>query len=101
MNIISLKLIQDFCRKHAEAKESLLSWYQEASSSDWNTPQDIRNRYSSASFTRLKREKFVIFNIKGNKYRLVTKIAYNTKTVFIKWIGTHAEYNKMNFGEGK
>lgn len=98
MNVISRKKIVDFYKKHAEVREALLSWYYEASSSDWQIPQDIKDRYSSASFIG---NNFVIFNIKGNKYRLVTKVAYNTKTVYIKWIGTHSEYDKMNFREGK
>jgi mRNA interferase HigB len=94
MNVISRKTIYAFIRKHADSKESLLSWYKEASHANWEKPQNIKDRYSSASFLR---NNTVVFNIKGNKYRLVTKIAYNTKTVFIKWIGTHPEYDKRKF----
>ena len=71
-----------------------MSWYYEASAAEWQTPQNIKDRYRSASFLE---NNVVIFNIKGNKYRLVTKISYKRKTVFIKWIGTHAEYDKKNF----
>lgn len=94
MNVISRRVVDNFIKKHADAKASLLSWYREARSANWQTSQDIKERYPSASFLQ---NNTVIFNIGGNKYRLVTKIAYHTKTVFIKWIGTHAEYNKQKF----
>jgi len=97
MNVVARKKIIEFVKKHTDSKEALSNWYYDASSSIWETPQDIKDRYRSASFIS---RNTVIFNIKGNKYRLVTKIAFNTKTVYIKWIGTHAEYNKMNFEEG-
>ena len=94
MKVISLKIIRDYIKKQSSAKQSLLSWYYEALDAKWKTPQDIKNQYNSASFLE---NNIVIFNIKGNKYRLVTKIAYNTQIVFIKWIGIHSEYNKINF----
>ncbi|MBW1759116.1 MAG: type II toxin-antitoxin system HigB family toxin [Deltaproteobacteria bacterium] len=94
MNVISRKTINEFGKKYSDAKKSLLSWYHEACTADWKTPQDIKERYSSASFLS---SNLVIFNIKGNKYRLVAKIAYKTQAVFIKWIGTHSEYDKKKF----
>lgn len=94
MNVISRKPLIEFGKKYADAKKPLQSWYQEVRTSKWETSQDIKNRYPSASFLA---NNFVIFNIKGNKYRLVTKIAYKTGVVFIKWIGTHSEYSKQKF----
>ena len=96
MNVISKREIDKFIKKHRDAKVALEAWYHEANAKTtiWKTSSDIKKRYSSASFLG---KNYVIFNIKGNKYRLVTKIAYNTGIVFIKWIGTHAEYDKENF----
>ena len=98
MNVISLKKIKEFVKKYAGSKAPLLSWYHEVSSAVWKNPQDIKNRYPSASFLE---GNIVIFNIKGNRYRLVTKISYMYKTVLIKWIGTHARYDKKDFKGGK
>jgi mRNA interferase HigB len=97
MNVISLKKIRDFAKNHADSRDALFSWYYEASAADWKNTQDIKNRYRSASFLE---NNVVIFNIKGNKYRLVTKVSYTYKTVFIKWVGTHTEYDKKNFKGG-
>jgi len=94
MNVISRKAITEFGKKYPDAKKPLLSWYHEACTADWKTSQDIKDRYRTASFLS---SNLVIFNIKGNKYRLVTKIAYKIKTVFIKWLGTHSEYDKQKF----
>jgi len=94
MNVISRKEINEFIKRHPDGKSSIEAWYYEASNSIWETSMDIKKKYASASFIR---DNYVIFNIKGNGYRLVTKVAYNQKTVFIKWIGTHAEYDKKEF----
>jgi mRNA interferase HigB len=94
VNVISLITIYQFFRKHADAKGSLLSWYREVAHASWSGPADIKLRYPSASFLS---SNMVIFNIKGNHYRLVVQVAYNTKIVMIRWIGTHSEYDKMSF----
>ena len=96
MNVISKKEINRFIKKHRDTKAYLEAWYHavNAKATTWKTSSDIKKRYPSASFLE---KNYVIFNIKGNKYRLVTKIAYNTGRVFIKWIGTHAEYDKKRF----
>jgi mRNA interferase HigB len=96
VNVISLKQIKDFGRNYADSRDTLSSWYYEACAADWNNPQDIKDRFHSASFLG---NNVVIFNIKGNKYRLVTKVSYQNKVVFIKWIGTHAEYDKKDFND--
>jgi mRNA interferase HigB len=94
MNVISLKKIKEYGKKHADSRSALVSWYHEASAADWVTPQDIKKRYCSASFIG---NNLVIFNIKGNRYRLVTKVSYKYKSVLIVWIGTHAEYDKKQW----
>ncbi|MDA3938280.1 MAG: type II toxin-antitoxin system HigB family toxin [Spirochaetia bacterium] len=94
MKVIARKTIDSFNRKHPDAKSSIESWYQEALAAYWKNTMDIKNRYAAASILG---ENYVIFNIKGNSYRLVTKVAYKRQTVFIKWIGTHAEYSKKKF----
>ena len=94
MNVISRKTIDQFYRKHADSKGSLLAWYRETIHASWTGPADIKERYPSASFLS---NNTVIFNIKGNRYRLAVQVAYHTKIVMIRWIGTHAEYDKQSF----
>lgn len=80
--------------KHADAKGPIESWHQEVQNAEWKSPDEIKKRYGSASFLK---GNAVIFNIKGNKYRLVVKVAYNSQTILIVWAGTHAEYDKEKF----
>ena len=80
--------------KFIDAKEQLLAWRKEAEKSNWQTPQDIKNRYNSVSFLG---NNTVIFNIKGNNYRLVVNIAYKQQAIYVKWFGAHKEYEKKNF----
>lgn len=93
MNIIKRKTIIDFWKKHADSKGALEAWYEEVKNSKWDTPADIKQRYGSADFLPGNR---VVFNICGNRYRLIVKIEYRSKTVFIRFIGTHAQYSKIN-----
>lgn len=93
MEVITRKVITDFIRRHPDSKSSIEAWYSEAINSVWEKSMDIKKMYSSASFLG---KNIVIFNIKGNSYRLITKIAYNNSTVYIKWIGTHSEYDKLD-----
>ncbi len=91
MDVRGLKLIYDFCKKHNQAKGSLMAWKDEVTRAEWQTSQDIKNRYASADFLADNR---VIFNIKGNNYRLVVEVIYVAGVVIVKRIGTHAEYDK-------
>ena len=90
------KTLVDFYSKHKETKSQLDVWYYEAKNSNWNNPLEIKEKYGTASIIGGNK---VVFNIKGNNYRLVTKINYQMKTVYIKFIGTHKEYNKINVEE--
>lgn len=93
MHVISKKILVDYYNKHKEIKSQLEAWYYEAKNAEWKNPQEIKEKYGSVSVIGGNR---VIFNIKGNKYRLVTKINYKAKVVYIRFIGTHKEYNKIN-----
>jgi len=91
MDVRGLGQIYLFCRKHNQAAEPLAAWVNEACRADWRTPLDIKRRYTSADFLANNR---VIFNIKGNHYRLVVQVIYVAGVVVIERIGTHAEYDK-------
>ncbi|MBN3757420.1 type II toxin-antitoxin system HigB family toxin [Paraburkholderia sp. Tr-20389] len=93
MRIVARKTLLDFTHKHARAEQALLSWYAEASKATWKTPQDIKDLYASASFVGKNR---VVFNIKGNDFRLIVAVAYQLGVVYVKFVGTHAEYDKVD-----
>ncbi len=91
MKLLGKELLTQFIEKHAEAREWIENWIADVEGAAWSGPQDIKARYSSASFLK---GNVVIFNVKGNKYRLEVKVAYNSVTVLATWAGTHAEYTK-------
>lgn len=93
MRVIAKKTIRDFWEQHNDCEQQLKAWYQEAEQSEWKSPNDIKIDYPSASILEDSR---VVFNIKGNKYRLIVKINYHYKMVWIRFIGTHAEYDKID-----
>ena len=78
---------------HSDCEEQLKSWYHEAESSNWKSPNEIKKDYPSASILADNR---VVFNIKGNKYRLIVKINYDYGVTWIRFVGTHAEYDKID-----
>lgn len=96
MNVISKRTLIEFYEKHPQAKTPLEVWYIDTRKAEWKTPDDIKKVYSNASFLEDNR---VVFNIKGNDYRLIVHIDYLRKIVRIKFIGTHAEYDKINAKE--
>ncbi len=91
MEIVGLKKLDDFAKKHGDLKEQLKTWRAEVSKMNWENLNDIKEKYVTASFLG---KNIVVFNIKGNHYRLVIKVSYKSKKVLIKNIGTHAEYSK-------
>ena len=93
MRIIAKKILRDFWEAHPDSEQQLKSWYQETANCEWTSPNQIKREYPSASFLVDNR---VVFNIKGNHYRLIVKISYNYQMVWIRFIGTHAEYDKIN-----
>ena len=94
MKVIGIDKLNEFSKKHASAKPALDAWREEAKGANWKTPHDIKKRYRSADPISDNR---VIFNIKGNDYRLVVKVRYRNGIVAVEWVGTHAEYDKQNF----
>jgi mRNA interferase HigB len=94
MQLLGLIKLDAFKRSHAELRGPLDAWRAAVERATWAGPQDIKNGFPSASVLADSR---VIFNIKGNKYRLVVKVRYQNGIVLIEWIGTHAEYDKQNF----
>lgn len=93
MRIIKLGTLKTFWRSNKDSEQPLRSWYQEAKQARWNSPGEVKNKYVTASILKDKR---VVFNIAGNKYRLVVRINYDYKLIYIRFIGTHSEYDKIN-----
>ena len=91
MRIVGRDKLAEFAGAHADARTWIEDWIAEAELSRWRTPKDIKDRYASASFLA---GNVVIFNVKGNHYRLEVQVAYNGGIVVIRWVGTHAEYSK-------
>ena len=93
MHIISKKKLVEYYTIHKNAMSSLEAWHREVRLCKWNCFADVRRKYNSADSIG---DNIVIFNIKGNNYRLEVKIAYRIHKVYIRWIGTHKEYDKRN-----
>jgi len=93
LRVIAKKILREFWEKHNDCEQQLKAWFQEASKAKWTTPNEIKSEYTSASI--VGNDRFV-FNIKGNAYRLIVKINFDYQMVLIRFIGTHAEYDKIN-----
>ena len=96
MRIIAKRTLREFWEstpKYADSEDPLKAWYQEAKQATWLTPADIKEQYRNASILKNNR---TIFNIAGNKYRLVVEINYPAQMIFIRFIGTHQEYDKID-----
>ena len=93
MRIISRSTLRDFWESHRGIEEALKTWYYEASHANWQSPADIKAEHRNVSIIANNR---VVFNIKGNNYRLIVAIRYDIGIVFIKFIGTHTEYDKVD-----
>ena len=93
MRVIAKKILRDFWQKHEDCEQQLKSWFREAQKAEWKNPNEIKREYPSTSILNVNR---VIFNIKGNNYRLIVKISYEYEMVWIRFIGTHAEYDQFN-----
>jgi mRNA interferase HigB len=93
LRVIARKTLKDFWLRHKDCEEQLKSWFKEAENADWDTPNAIKTDYPSASILEDNR---VVFNIKGNKYRLIVKINYKYRVAYIRFVGTHAQYDKID-----
>ncbi|MCF7520456.1 type II toxin-antitoxin system HigB family toxin [Neisseria sp. ZJ106] len=94
MQILGKQKITAFMAKHADSRKALTTWLADVERENWQTSHDIKAVYQTADFLADNR---VIFNIRGNHYRLVVKVRYINGIVRIEWIGTHAEYSKKEF----
>lgn len=93
MRVVAKKILREFWEKQTDSEDQLKTWYKEATKANWLLPSDIKAEYAKASILKNSR---VVFNICGNKYRLVVKINYARGWVFIRFIGTHADYDKID-----
>ena len=93
MRVIAKKILREFWVKYTDSEETLKTWYKEASKANWASPNDIKAEYAKASILKSGR---AVFNICGNKYRLVVEINYLRQWVFIRFIGTHKDYDKID-----
>ena len=93
MRVIALSTLREFWQGHPDTEVPLRAWYALASRAIWRTPADIKAAYRNASFTANNR---VVFNIKGNDYRLVTAVRYDHGLMYVRFIGTHRQYDKID-----
>lgn len=93
MRIIAIQTLRNYIRTYPNAGQSLLSWNQEIESANWKTPNELKEHYRSASVISQKR---VVFNIHGNRYRLIVDVEFKLKLVFIVWFGPHEDYDKID-----
>lgn len=91
MRIIGLGLLHTFCARHADCRNWIARWIGDVKAVQWKTTHDIKQRYPSASFLE---NNIVIFNVRGNEYRLVVQVTLPVGVVAVKWIGTHAQYDR-------
>lgn len=96
MRIIARKTLRAFWERHPAARGPLLAWYREVEQEDWDTPAKVKAKYRSASLIGTDR---VVFNIKGNDYRLVVRIDYGYRIVYVRFVGTHADYDRVDVKE--
>ncbi len=93
MRIISKRPLREFWERHTDAKLPLQAWYEDALRAEWKTPTAIKRIYANASFLSDNRG---VFNIKGNSYRLVVKVEYDRSQAYIRFVGTHEEYSRID-----
>jgi len=89
MNVISFKRIRDFSSAHRDAYAPLIAWYKTAKSANWQNLVDLKQTYPAADLVG----RYVVFNIKGNKYRLIARVVYRSQTVFVRAVMTHEQYD--------
>lgn len=98
MRVISRRTLREFWEQpnYSDSKGQLEAWHDEVLKSNWSTPQEVKAQFRSASILKNNR---VVFNIAGNKYRLIVRIDYQCKLIFVRFIGTHVQYDKVNADE--
>lgn len=91
MRILGQSKLHEFATRHADSRKWLTNWIADVRGSRWTNFHDVKQKYPSASFLA---DNIVIFNVRGNNYRLETQMTFGTQVVAVKWIGTHAEYDR-------
>lgn len=95
MNIVAVKILREFWGKFPDSEQHLKAWVDEVRKASWTQPADIKETFRSASILKNRR---TVFNIKGNDYRLVVSVAYRFQAVYVKFIGTHEQYDEIDAG---
>ncbi len=95
MRVIAKKTLREFWLRHPDAEGPLLAWFREVEKEDWDSPAKVKERYRTASFVGDR----VVFNIKGNRYRLVVRINYPFRIVYVRFVGTHEDYDGIDVKE--
>lgn len=93
MKVIARRRLREFWENHADAEQPLKAWFHDVVRMNWQSPNDIKQIYANASIIANNR---VVFNIKGNDYRLIVHVRYDLAIIFIRFIGTHAEYDRVD-----
>jgi mRNA interferase HigB len=93
MRVIAKKTLKEYFEKNAESKQTLLIWFKEVNNGKWKNHNEMKETFSSLSIIPNER---IVFNIKGNKYRIVAKVNYDYQIIWIRFVGTHAEYDKID-----
>jgi mRNA interferase HigB len=93
VRVIAVSTLRDFWQRYPDAEQPLKAWYEEATTATWTQPADIKAQYRSASVLKNRR---VVFNIKGNDYRLIVAVAYKLQVVYVKFVGTHKGYDAVD-----
>ena len=94
MRVFSKSTLRDFYEKHEDCKEQLLTWHKVASKANWKSFNDVKKYFNSVDCIK---DSMLVFNIKGNNYRLVVDFNFRFQWAFVIFIGTHANYDKINF----
>jgi mRNA interferase HigB len=95
MRVIAKKTLREFWTRHPDAEGPLLAWFREVEKEDWDSPARVKERYPAASFVGDR----IVFNIKGNRYRLVVRVSYPFRLVYVRFVGTHEEYDDIDVKE--
>lgn len=93
MGVIAKRTLREFWEQHADCEQQLKAWYRETEKANWNNPNELKEDYPSASILKNNR---ICFNIKGNDYRLIVKFNFEFRIAWIRFVGTHAEYDKID-----
>jgi len=96
MRIIAKRALREYWEEYPETEQHLKTWYQIVKQANWDTPNDVKAVFGNASIVGNGR---IVFNVKGNDYRLIVKISYEKSLVFIRFLGTHSEYDKIDASE--